>query len=145
MTMRWVLCLPAVLLVTTSCMKQAEETPREPIRFPVQEMMDQLIRSLENWNGLNPSEKEKAIEVTIGLFKERENTAILKEPPFYAKKLDEALAATPTMGSLDLPTMLKILAVMEYDYYNGQNKDELARQVLGEKMYEENKRRLETA
>jgi len=46
---------------------------------------------------------------------------------------------------MDIMTMLNILAVMEYDYYNGQNKDELARKVLGEKAFEENQVRRQTS
>jgi hypothetical protein len=119
-----------------------EKQAKEAIRFPVQDMMDKLIRSMDTWRGLNQAEKEKAVEVVMGLFRERENTAILKSPDFYAKRVDEALAATPDMAGLSLPTMVKLMAVMEYDFFNGQDKDELARQVLGEKMYEENKKRL---
>jgi hypothetical protein len=37
---------------------------------------------------------------------------------------------------------LQILAITEYDFDNGMDKDALAKQVLGEAGYEENKKRI---
>ena len=70
------------------------------------------------------------------LFRERQNIAILRPADFYATQIDRALAANSQMQGADLMTVVKMMAVMEYDFYNGQNKDALAKEVLGEKVYE---------
>ena len=38
--------------------------------------------------------------------------------------------------------ILRLVAIMEYDFDNGQDKDEMARRILGEKVYQENKKRI---
>ena len=39
--------------------------------------------------------------------------------------------------------ILKIAAILEYDFETGEDKDLLARKFLGEKLYLQNKQRLE--
>jgi len=135
-----------LLLFVASCSNPAApvekktETGLSPAAF--QQAMAELYLSNARWNQLGQSDKVKAVETVMSMFKDRENVAMMKSADFYVRRTDEMLKANPSFG-LNLPTILKILAVMEYDYYNGQNKDELARQVLGEMLYEQNKRRRE--
>ena len=100
------------------------------------EMMNRLSQNLDIWKTMDPASKIQAVDAVINLYKNRENTAILKPGDFYVRKLDEALAANPGMAGTNLISVMKILSVMEYDFYNGKNKDELLRETLGEKMAE---------
>ncbi len=101
-----------------------------------EDMMNQLSQNLTVWKTMDQASKVQAINAVINLYKNRENTAILKAGDFYAQKLDEALAGNSGMVNSNLISVVKILSVMEYDFYNGKNKDDLARETLGEKMAE---------
>ncbi|HOW59986.1 MAG TPA: hypothetical protein PLO78_09720 [Candidatus Omnitrophota bacterium] len=109
------------------------------IMFP--DMMNQLSQNMSLWPRMNQDEKKLAVSAVIGLYKTRENSAILNTPEFYVGKIDDTLKSDPSVSNLSIMAMLRILAIMEYDYYNGQDKDTLARQILGEKGFTENQRR----
>ena len=121
--------------------EQKEKPQAQATGRPFEEMMNKLTVSLQGWNQLNQDDKLKAVDAVISLYKVRENSAILNSGSFYVKKVDDTLAGDPSVLNMNLPTVMKILSVMEYDFYNGQNKDELARQILGENGYEANKSR----
>jgi hypothetical protein len=70
------------------------------------------------WERLNIIEKKAAVDGVLLLYKNRDNVAILNNAEFYAGKIDETLRTNPIVVNLDIATMLKILAIMEYDYYN---------------------------
>ena len=126
--------LSALMILTAA----KNESKKE---LTIQDKMNDLSASAQGWSALSTQEKGQAVNLIMDLFKIRENAAMLKSTDFYVKKIDESLAKDVTMGSLGLPGVVKILAVMEYDYYNGQDKDQLARQLLGPALYEENRRR----
>lgn len=117
----------------------AVETKGSGIAFP--EMMGQLSRNMAIWGQLNAAEKKQAVEAVIGLYKNRDNIAILNTGEFYVGKIEETLKNNPPVAGTDIMTLVRILAVMEYDFYNGQNKDALAKEVLGEKGFADNKMR----
>lgn len=108
-----------------------------------QQKMDQLSISSGLWSSLSRDEKLTAVDLCMQLYRARENSAVLNTPEFYVQRLDENFAQDPSMGTLPLPLALKVLAVMEYDYYNGQDKEELAKQILGDALYAQNKQRRE--
>ena len=114
----------------------AAEKKGSGMAFP--DMMTQLSQNLNLWERLSAAEKKQSVEAVIGLYKNRDNVAILNTGDFYATKIDETLKANPPVINMDIMTMMRILAVMEYDFYNGQNKDELAKKLLGEKGFTEN-------
>lgn len=69
--------------------------------------------------------------------------AIKQTPVSYCKRLDTFYAKHPDMKSRELAIILKTLIIMEYDWaQKGADKDRLARQFLGDKLYQENKARL---
>ena len=121
--------------------KKPVETSVQGLAFP--QMMERLTSNLEIWKDLNPDQKKEAVQASIALYKSRENTAILNTPEFYAKKIDETITGNSSVMNMSLLNVIKILAVMEYDFYNGQSKEELAKQVLGEKTYQSNRMRLQ--
>ncbi len=116
--------------------------PAAPPAGPTfEQMMNQLSVNSLLWGQLNQEDKKKAVDAVIGLYKVRDNIAILNSADFYARRVDETIAGDPGVANLDLPQIIKILTVMEYDFYNGQNKEELAKKTLGDKMYEANRLR----
>jgi len=115
------------------------ENKSSGMAFP--DMMTQLSQNLTLWERLSAAEKKQAVDAVIGLYKNRDNIAILNAGDFYVTKIDETLKANPPVISMDIMTMMRILAVMEYDFYNGENKDALAKKLLGEKGFAENQMR----
>lgn len=132
----------AVFVNKTVKVAPAASARREVPSPEIQNIVTQLTSKAEIWVTLKRADKVAATEMMIKLFQDRENVAILKSPEFYVNKVDSIIATNPPMITLTLPTILKISAVMEYDFYNGQDKDELAKQVLGATLYEQNKVRL---
>jgi len=121
--------------------KAAAPAASQPAGPTFEQMMNQLSVNCMYWNQLNDENKKRAVDAVIQLYRVRDNVAILGSPDFYVKKVNDTLAGDPGVANLDLPQVIKILSVMEYDFYNGENKDELAKQTLGEKMFEANKLR----
>lgn len=148
MNKRFLILLCVVAVAVSSCGQPSyERLEEESIDTPASpyfnDTMDKLVVNMQAWNQLNQSDKARAVRAIVSLYKIRENVAILNPPSFYAAKIDENLASDPSMAGLSLPSMVKVVAVMEYDFYNGQDKDQLAKEILGERLYEENKRRRE--
>ncbi len=74
----------------------------------------------------------------------KEGGVTIKHTPVsYCRKLDQFYDKHPDLKSRELAIVLKTLIVMEYDWsQKGVDKDQLARQYLGEKLYQENRARL---
>lgn len=120
--------------------------PQPTLPDPVYErVFAELVLTARNWPNVPEGDKIKAVTEVIDLYKKRENVAILKEPSFYAGRIDDAAATGSFPITAPLPTLVQLFAVMEYDYYNGQNKDELAKSILGEPLYTVIKRSREQA
>lgn len=117
------------------------DKPGVGMAFP--ELMNQLSRNMSLWERLNIIEKKAAVEGVILLYKNRDNIAIMNNSDFYVGKIDETLRTNPMVVNLDITTMVRILAIMEYDYYNGENKDDLALKTLGQQGFNENRTRRE--
>jgi hypothetical protein len=105
------------------------------------DMMNQLSQNMSLWDKMSTDEKKQAVTAVVMVYRNRDNIAILNTPDFYVDRISETLLTNPTVSNMDIMTMLRILAVMEYDFYNGENKDELARRILGDKAYAENQLR----
>lgn len=115
---------------------------RQPPSPQIQIIIAALNSNSQGWLELAAGDKIASLDAMIRLFRERENAAILKSPEEYVQKIDTMLSSNTSMKALNLPTLIKIAAVMEYDFYNGQEKETLAQQVLGPQLYQENKARL---
>ncbi|OGW79124.1 MAG: hypothetical protein A2Z83_01990 [Omnitrophica bacterium GWA2_52_8] len=109
----------------------------------IQQKLDALMQSTKSWPELPSNDKIFAVRSMEELFRKRENVAMMQPAEFYVEKMSQLITGNPDMANLPLPTLLKITAVMEYDYYNGQEKEALAQEVLGEKLYGINKLRRE--
>jgi len=104
--------------------------------IPFPQMMNALSGNLKLWSSLSTENKKKAVEAAISIFRDRENSAILQPAGFYVTQIDQGLNANPQMQQADILSIVKMMAVMQYDFYNGQNKEALAKEVLGEQMYQ---------
>ena len=109
------------------------------------EIMNELSRDMSRWPQLSAEQKQTAVSAVMQLFRQQGQGNISMSPEFYVRQIDQTLAANPDSRNLALDRLLFILAVMSYDFDNGQDRDELARRVLGEEVYTANKARLEAA
>ena len=117
----------------------AAEKKGSGMAFP--DMMTQLSQNLNLWERLSAAEKKQSVEAVIGLYKNRDNVAILKTGEFYVGKIDETLSTNPSVANMGIMTVMRVLSIMEYDFYNGENKDALAKKTLGDKGFTENQTR----
>ena len=81
------------------------------------------------------------VERFIQLFSQQ-GVTITKSAMFYVSRIDELIAKNSALLVSPFKDILMIAAISEYDFNNGQDKDALARQVLGEQAYWENRARL---
>ncbi len=120
----------------------SEMTAGSPMEF--EDMMTELMGSMEVWDDLAPAQKVQAVRAMMQVFQQTENAVIRQPPEFYVPRIEAMLQENPEFPH-GLPAMLKVLAVMEYDFETGEDKDVLAREVLGERLYALNKQRFEQA
>lgn len=71
----------------------------------------------------------------------QEGVKINVPPEQYVKMIDQVADQNPQLLQRPFGELLQIMAVINYDFDNGMSKDDLARKVLGEAGYEENKKR----
>jgi len=66
----------------------------------------------------------------------------INEPPLhYVQMIDQVVGQNPQILQRPFGELIQILAIVDYDFDNGMNKDDLAKKVLGEAGYEANKQR----
>jgi hypothetical protein len=127
---------PATKKTTSPAAAPQQPVSQEGNNLPFPQMMGALTQNLTLWPALSQDNKMRAVEAAILIFRERQNSAILRPADFYTVQIDQALHANPALQQTDLLSMLKMMSVMQYDFYNGQDKDVLAKEVLGVAMYE---------
>jgi hypothetical protein len=113
---------------------------KSPAEYPA--MMESLSKELgQVWEKLHPDDQRIAVGAMIELFKKQNQGTISKPVDFYVQRINETIQTNGEIRALPLDRVLMILAVMEYDFENGKDKDTLAKEVLGPTMYEANKQR----
>jgi len=66
----------------------------------------------------------------------------IKEPPtHYVQMIDQVSVSNPGILQRPFGELIQTLAIIDYDFDNGMDKDALARQILGEAGFEQNKKR----
>lgn len=106
------------------------------------EVMNSLVQSLEIWDDLAYPQKLIAVQSIIQVLQEQDGAEISQPAEYYVARADAMLRENPGFP-YGLPAMVRFLAVMDYDFKTGQDPDALAREVLGDELYEANKQRLE--
>lgn len=132
---------------------EQQRMEREAQRSPVDESEIQEIVDIDQiWQALKESSKVWPLiidwevkELIVEHYKNyyrNKGVALNKPSSHYVQLMD--LMTQEDAGMLEHPfaDILRLLAIMEYDFNNGEDKDALARKVLGEKSFAENKRRL---
>ncbi len=99
--------------------------------------LDSLLAALDKssrpWQLIIDYEaKEEVVRQYIGLYR-RNGAVISKDPVLYVPMIDEMFSSSPSMMDRPFADVIRMLAVLEYDFDNGQNKDYLALQILGSK------------
>ena len=85
--------------------------------------------------------KALIVDRYVDLFR-GEGTDIRKDIFHYVAMIDDMAMSSPELLQNPFKEVLRIVAIMEYDFRNGQDPDWLARSLLGERAYMDNKRRL---
>lgn len=72
----------------------------------------------------------------------KQGVVISKDAKFYCQRLDNLYVKHPNLLTEPVWKVLKTAMIMEYDWkIKGQDQDALAKEWLGEKLYEKNKQR----
>jgi hypothetical protein len=72
---------------------------------------------------------------------QKEGVKIKQSPMHYVQMIDQITSQNPEMLQRPFGELVQILAIIDYDFDNGMDKDTLARKVLGEAGFESNKKR----
>lgn len=71
----------------------------------------------------------------------RQGVKINEPPEHYVQMIDQIITQNPEMLDRPFGELVQIVAIVDYDFDNGMDKDALARKVLGEQGFEANKQR----
>ena len=88
---------------------------------------------------------QNAKVMTVAHFTEllaRQGIKIRNPPQHYAAMIDSLAAQTPDMLRNSFDRVLSMMAILEYDYGNGEDPDAFALKFLGRERYLENRQRL---
>jgi apolipoprotein N-acyltransferase len=94
------------------------------------------------WMKINdPALKEDILKYYI--YEYGNNGIIIKNPPvLYVAMIDNLIQQNPSVENMPLYSILQTVSIIEYDFNNGQDKDMLAKKVLGESAWKDNRERL---
>jgi hypothetical protein len=110
---------------------------------PITQIFEALIVNSQPWPlMMDQGPKQEIVQYFIGLYR-GQGVEIRKPAAFYVNVIDSIITQNPGFLQQPFPNILRIAAIMEYDFRNGQNPDYLARQLLGENGYKQNKARLQ--
>lgn len=107
-----------------------------------EKLVNDLKKSSYAWMMMMSNKtREYIIKRFINEYRQK-GAVISKEPSFYIGFIDNLLLNKTEMMEIPLPAVLQIAAIIEYDFTNGQDKDAMAKKVLGENAFKKNKERL---
>lgn len=106
------------------------------------EILGELETSSEVWDLIMDTDAKVAIvEKYIKEYRKR-GILILKPAADYVHLIDIMSKEDPGVLGNPFYVVLKLFAIMEYDYDNGMDRDQMARELLGPEAYETNLRRM---
>ncbi len=116
------------------------------------ETAEEVVDIRQLWKSLEGSSKawpliidERVKVLTVAKFIEfyrQKGIAIKKPPAQYMVIIDQMVQESPNMLDSPFERVLMIAAIVEYDFDNGQDKDKMALQILGQSGFWANKQRL---
>ena len=96
----------------------------------------------ENW-ALIMEIQAKVLTVDRWIHQYQEKGVTIRKPPlYYAQMIDGLSQQNPAMLNQPFDKLLQFVAIVEYDFDNGVDKDQLAQKFLGEKAWKSNRHRL---
>lgn len=96
----------------------------------------------ENWP-LIMETRAKILTVDRAIYQHKEKGATISNPPLhYVQMIDVASAQNPALLNQPFNQLLQLMAIMEYDFDNGTDRDQLAQKLLGEQGWKSNRHRL---
>ncbi len=88
-------------------------------------------------------EEIKDMVIAQHIKKYQDQGVILRLPAFfYRDRIDTMSEGSPEMLQQPIEQILRIVAIIEYDFDNGEDKEIMALKVLGPQMYQQNKERI---
>ena len=110
------------------------------------EQINQLITSLKTssvvWPKI-PGDNNKALSVSYFISEFKKKGVTIKKPTArYTSIITGMTSQNPGLLKMPLDRLLQTTAIVEYDFDNGQDKDLMAKKLLGEAGYLRNKKRL---
>ena len=85
--------------------------------------------------------KVLTVERSISRYKEQ-GVTIAKLPLYYSQMLDGLSEQNPSMLNQPFDKLVQFMAIMEYDFDNGTDRDQLGRKLLGDQAWMANRHRL---
>jgi hypothetical protein len=108
----------------------------------LKDLWNQLDRSSEVWAQIVDREpKEMTIKRYIELFSQQ-GVNIRKSVEYYVDMIDSMTKESPQMLQSPFRDILRVVAILEYDFDNGADRELLVRQVLGNQGYQRNLQRV---
>ena len=135
-----------VLAARESANPLSAESGTEPVRETLVDIADlwrAMEKSAQSWQKIVDREiKILTVAEHMDRFS-RAGIKIKKAPGHYADMIDSIAQNDPLFLSAPFVNVLSYAAIMESDFDNGQDREELARRVLGEQNYQAFKARQE--
>ena len=108
--------------------------------------MSQILQSLQTssrvWPLIADPEPKIFIVAQYIEFYKQQGVVIRNPPEFYAQEIDGMSYQTPGLLTRPFAEIMQFATIIEYDFDNGQDKDKMALQLLGEEGFRINKKRL---
>lgn len=96
----------------------------------------------ENWP-LIMEMQAKVLTVDRWIYQYKEKGVSINKPPgHYVQMIDGMSQQNPVLLNQPFDRLLQLMAIMEYDFDNGVDKDQLAKKILGEQAWQANRQRL---
>lgn len=108
----------------------------------MKEIWDELKISSEVWPLIIDTDPKQIIVLKYIEWYRKQGIMIRKDAGHYVSMIDGMSRENPTLLQQPFSNLLKLVAIIEYDFDNGQDRDRLAKQVLGDKLHQENRKRL---
>jgi len=104
--------------------------------------VQQMKVTSTNWGRIQSQETKTAITGYFIAEYKRRGVMIKNTPEYYTGAIDEMTRQNPDFLAQPFDKLLRFVSVIDYDYDNGQNKDQMALQFLGPDGYKRNRQRL---
>ncbi|MBU0468323.1 MAG: hypothetical protein KJ736_04575 [Candidatus Omnitrophica bacterium] len=128
-------------LRTRTLKKEVDDLKAHEI-VDIYQVWEQLEVSSEIWALImDHTPKDVTVARYIRLYAEG-GIYIRKSSSHYVKLIDSMAKESPNLLKSPFREVLRFIAIMEYDFDNGQDRGKLALQTLGRKLYEDNRIRL---